>query len=98
MDEEAYWRRYRAYVRRKASAQAAPILLPILIVLSFVLTVVLPVPAYPPDDQRANPVFRLSLMIAFDALAVAGTLFAIRWLQADRRGEKRPRREEPGRR
>ena len=95
MDEEAaYWRRYRAYARRKVAAQMSLILLPVWLVFGFAWA--LQTAGYSPGDPRGDLVWRLGVSIAFDVFYLAGTVYSTRWLLAARRGEKRPRREEPG--
>jgi hypothetical protein len=89
MDDDAYWRRFHAYVRRRAGARGILIIGPVAIVF-FVLWVFFPTVTYAPDDVRGQLPWRLLVgggFFAFDAALVA---YATRWLLADRRGEKRP--------
>jgi hypothetical protein len=49
-------------------------------------------PGYSPGDPRADLLWRLAVMAAFDAFYVAVATSALLWLLADRRGEKKPPR------
>jgi hypothetical protein len=89
MADETYWQRYRAYARRRTSAQMTLVLLPVWVILLAVWTI--PPNFYAPGDIRNEWSWRLGIALIFLALYVAGAVFAVRWLLADRRGEKRPR-------
>jgi hypothetical protein len=87
-DEADYWRRYRAYVRRKAAARMALILLPFWLVTGFLWA--LQTAGYAPDDPRSDLLWRFAVMTASDVFFIVLVVFSVRWLLADRRGEKRP--------
>lgn len=91
MDDNAYWRRFRGYTRRRAAAQATLIIGPVGIVFFF-LWIFLPTVAYASGDVRGDLFWRLVVGGIFLALDAALMAYAARWLLADRRGEKRPGR------
>ncbi len=86
--DTAYWKQYRAYARQKASAHMALILVPFSLVVSFGWA--MQTSGYAPSDPRSDILWRLGVMAAFDLFSLAGLAWSIRWLLADRRGEKRP--------
>ncbi len=91
MDEEAaYWKRYRAYARQKNAVRMWLILLPVWLVLGFLWA--LQTSGYAAGDPRGDLLWRLGVALAFDAFFLAGAFYSVRWLLADRCGEKRPRR------
>ncbi len=93
MDDDAYWRMFHAYVRRRASAKALLIVGPVTMVF-LVLGVFFPTVTYSPGDVRGQLEWRLFVGGAFLAFDLALFVYATRWLLADRRGEKRPRRQD----
>lgn len=91
MDDDTYWRRHRGYVRRRAAALGVLLVAPVAIVF-FVLWVFFPTVAYATGDVRGQLPWRLLVALGFLVFDLALVAFAARWLMADRRGEKRPRR------
>lgn len=91
-DEELYWRRFRAYVRRRSGCQGVLLLGPVLIGLSALWTVS-PGVVYAVGDPRGDLLWRLAYSVAFLVFYAAIAAYAVLWLLADRRGEKRPHRD-----
>jgi hypothetical protein len=92
-EEAAYWKRYRAYVRQRIAARMWLICLPVWFVFGFLWA--LQTSGYTPGDPRSDLLWRLGVSLAFDVFFLAGAFYSARWLLADRRGEKRPRRDRP---